>query len=449
MKLFVNGDLGEDESRLVESHINTCWQCTALRDYTKRLFDTVGELVQEVWPCTQLEKKIISTIGKQDRRRRWFITARAAAAMFLAFLGIYLVTHLYQTPGAKVTTALELETKLLKDGSALVLSKETELELKEPRHLRLHKGQIYIDVKKDTKTFKVETDLGTIKVLGTEFFIDFKEEEKMNLTKASMIVWVVAGVIGFTNPWGSLKVKEGQILCAQPQEAPKIVPKREISQQSQDQKDKMRIAKLIKELEDKDPSVRKGAIRGLVALGERVEKPLKKLKESKNKQVASWAGVALKILRVKKRLPERLWKVMPRIIEEIALARNFKEGTIILRRLLSISKDQRQYDLSGQEAYSLLKFIWKKKAKRRESKPRVFAYLLGRQGKEVAWAPRYALELLRRKERITLALTILEHLGRYQDIATREGLAASILRLLASHRHKKRGIAIVAGLSGS
>ncbi len=116
-----------------------------------------------------IHKQLDEETPKVKRLKPWSTLLKVAAALVLIFAG-YLY---YNSLNTTVQTAIaEKEQIKLPDGSEVVLNAESSLTYDESkwennRQLKL-KGEAYFKVKKG-KRFAVNTALGTISVLGTQF----------------------------------------------------------------------------------------------------------------------------------------------------------------------------------------------------------------------------------------------------------------------------------------
>lgn len=131
--------------------------------------------------------------------RGWTYWAGAAAVILLTFLLIYASPLKQKKPAPapeRYTTFSDQKIIRLPDQSSLVLRPNSDLEVRysgSTRELHLHKGQIFLNVTLDVqRPFRVVTDQGTIRVIGTQF-----EVEQL---KNDFKVTVVEGLVGLLKP---------------------------------------------------------------------------------------------------------------------------------------------------------------------------------------------------------------------------------------------------------
>jgi len=123
----------------------------------------------------------------------------AVAALLIGFIFVYfarpkpeqnLTTEYYTAPHN------QQKTIELKDGSVLTLHTNSVVSAeytKELRELRLHRGQIFLQVTQDSaRPFRVHTDQGIIRVIGTQFAVQQLTDD--------LKITVVEGVVGLLKP---------------------------------------------------------------------------------------------------------------------------------------------------------------------------------------------------------------------------------------------------------
>lgn len=126
----------------------------------------------------------------------------AAATVLIAVVMVYLFP-LNQKDAVsafeKYTALTEQRTIKLPDQSSIVLSPNSHIEVDysgTTRELHLHKGQIFLNVTQDVqRAFKVITDQGVIRVIGTQFAVQQLSED--------LKITVVDGLVGLIDPDGT------------------------------------------------------------------------------------------------------------------------------------------------------------------------------------------------------------------------------------------------------
>lgn len=115
-----------------------------------------------------IKAKRIAENDRKPIRSISFSTYLAIAAMLLLFFGLY---NFFAFSNTALTDFGKTETVALNDGSKVMLNARSEMSypalFKFNRRLRL-KGEAFFDVAKGS-TFSVETAVGNVQVLGTQF----------------------------------------------------------------------------------------------------------------------------------------------------------------------------------------------------------------------------------------------------------------------------------------
>lgn len=167
---WLNNDLSEEE--LIEFQASPDFEkYQKIKNYTEHL--TVDDLD---------ENAMLANILKQEKTapkviplyKTWFFRA---AAIFVLALGVMLIFNMLM-PETETAGFGEKTTFSLPDHSEVVLNSGSEIEYKKwnwnkNRHLEL-KGEAYFKVAKGRR-FEVETRLGKVTVLGTQFNVKVRK----------------------------------------------------------------------------------------------------------------------------------------------------------------------------------------------------------------------------------------------------------------------------------
>lgn len=128
-----------------------------------------------------------------NRTLGFWVSAAAVVffAVFLFYLSPLNQTEVVPEPEKYITIA-EQKTITLADKSSIVVVPNSEMEVHytdSTRELHLQKGQIFLDVARDTKRpFKVLTNQGIVRVIGTQFTVQHLTDD--------LKITVVEGLVG-------------------------------------------------------------------------------------------------------------------------------------------------------------------------------------------------------------------------------------------------------------
>ncbi|MFL0809026.1 MAG: FecR domain-containing protein [Agarilytica sp.] len=119
---------------------------------------------------------------------------------------LFLFVTFLPTSSSEILYTEQQQQKIitLDDGSQLTLNPNSRISVtlsRRHRHVLLHRGQVFFDVATDpSRPFEVETDLGLIRVLGTEFSVEKTTnphtETSAEPSDVDVIVTVVEGKVG-------------------------------------------------------------------------------------------------------------------------------------------------------------------------------------------------------------------------------------------------------------
>lgn len=147
-----------------------------------------------------LENTKPSTAKPRERERQsWFFFSAwqgaglACACLLLVGLAVYFPNHMQAPEPYQVITGVgEQTTVTLDDGSTVFLNTDTVITVaynNERRLIILEKGEAFFDVQSDpVRAFDVEMESGLVRVLGTQFSVQVKDDDA--------VVTVLEGRVG-------------------------------------------------------------------------------------------------------------------------------------------------------------------------------------------------------------------------------------------------------------
>lgn len=170
---WLNGELSADERADLEKHPDfSAWQRIAA---TSAQFQVPDFDKEASWKQLQRKRKPITTPSQAKIRPLWRSLSIAASIALLLGASFLFLTN---AASASLQTAYQEQQSIdLPDGSKVSLNADSEIEYTQTwlgaRKVRL-KGEAFFEVEKG-KTFSVESNLGTVTVLGTSFNVRDRE----------------------------------------------------------------------------------------------------------------------------------------------------------------------------------------------------------------------------------------------------------------------------------
>jgi len=269
----VDGELSPSERVILEQHFGECAECTQLLRDQQKCTAQLFELFQSYQLTHSLRTDVMRHLPEMDHNAvemekvnlraknpvtTWSRVARvvpAVAVVFLLCLAIVIQMNwpqAYQGDGAfgvvsyvngavNLYTPSSLEAKrastreLIKPGMSfetgpksrlmLALASGTQMKVNDTsrvkvfdeRHVRLEKGEIWLDVGREKRLFKVDTQDGVITVFGTAFNVALKPDRT--------IVTVERGEVQVENKEGFRLVRRGQQVSISLRDGPVLTPR--------------------------------------------------------------------------------------------------------------------------------------------------------------------------------------------------------------------------------
>jgi ferric-dicitrate binding protein FerR (iron transport regulator) len=221
---YLDGEVSKTQKQDIESHLAECSECRLELDLLKK--------TNAIWKNTLKEEALPSDFLVKVRSRlpqkahhkplilRW--VSFATAALILVAIGVTLL--LRKTPELPIPQKGVQEFNLA-DGSKVIAAPGTMFTIKESnREVTLQEGELYLEVAKGNKPFKVFTPAGTITVHGTEFRVNLQKGTDMlreRVTRWVVTVMILTGVVQLTNQVGDVIGTAGESLYAEEGSAPK------------------------------------------------------------------------------------------------------------------------------------------------------------------------------------------------------------------------------------
>ena len=160
----------------------------ALPEHVERALEAQSRRVHRVDPETSRQWRLLrSELGREERTlpARRFVVRLARPAAAIAALGTMVILAALLWPSGPSTLAYETgrgqqTAVLLSDSSEVTLNHTSELLVEQrgqstERKVTL-KGEAFFRVRKSDAPFVVRTDIGTIRVLGTEFNVRVRSD---------------------------------------------------------------------------------------------------------------------------------------------------------------------------------------------------------------------------------------------------------------------------------
>jgi len=187
-----------------------------------------GRTSVEMAPPDVTEKVLSRAFGR-PRRRRWYIAGAAAAAV-AAVLVALLTFGRYPSPEIsgdyKIVGGERLErgsAVVTEDRSAVItlggycrieLQLESALQIKggkKAEQVLLRRGGVECEVDQRVGAFAVETEIGTVSVVGTKFAVRLIEEKgDAAALGARLLVRVLEGEVSVSGDWGTALLRAGE-----------------------------------------------------------------------------------------------------------------------------------------------------------------------------------------------------------------------------------------------
>ncbi|PCJ65852.1 MAG: hypothetical protein COA73_01720 [Candidatus Hydrogenedentota bacterium] len=233
LQAHLDGELSSSEQVILDGHLSACPECQALlerhrhstvelyetlaplklsRNLTQSVLDHLPEMEYTLLDVSGLNKRAKNPRIYRERMSRLVPIAAAGLLVFLAFLiskswpsyddplqsPIGMVTalngtvayiqadHIERTPASLQGLTLKgdrYETNAhsqmmisLAGGSHIKLDENSRICIYDDRKIRIEKGQVFFDIGKDSRIFKVLTPSGDITVFGTSFNVEVSPE---------------------------------------------------------------------------------------------------------------------------------------------------------------------------------------------------------------------------------------------------------------------------------
>jgi len=163
-------------------------------------FINVQEASEELVNWKKFDKEV--AWNKVQPKSKFKLSFVKYAAVILLILGVSFYSGVFNSEDVYIADSSDLHI-LLDDGSDIVLYPGAELRIlsgfnQSNRNVEF-KGKAYFNIAKDAqKPFGIKMENGDVKVLGTVFYIDEKNE--------SLIVDLISGRVELSNNKGDLKV---------------------------------------------------------------------------------------------------------------------------------------------------------------------------------------------------------------------------------------------------
>lgn len=190
---YITGDLNKEQRSAVEAWIKE--DSNHQKEFTdmKKIWEWSGS--SNVSPEVDVDRAWSDFVKLRDQTRNNVVKLKKAerpnlgyswrlgAAVIVLFLSFWAVLRWTLSAGLSLSSDHTLQQASLPDGSRVYLNKLTVLDYKKDwldkeRKVRLSKGEVFFDVKRDTtQPFVIQSGKSTITVLGTSFHVRRSDDE--------------------------------------------------------------------------------------------------------------------------------------------------------------------------------------------------------------------------------------------------------------------------------
>lgn len=190
---YITGDLNKEQRSAVEAWIKE--DSNHQKEFTdmKKIWEWSGS--SNVSPEVDVDRAWSDFVKLRDQTRNNVVKLKKAekrnlgypwrlgAAVIVLFLSFWAVLRWTLSADLSLSSDHTLQQASLPDGSRVYLNKLTVLDYKKDwldkeRKVRLSKGEVFFDVKRDTtQPFVIQSGKSTITVLGTSFHVRRSDDE--------------------------------------------------------------------------------------------------------------------------------------------------------------------------------------------------------------------------------------------------------------------------------